>query len=180
MAGETNKQEALNQLMGYLISHDEIRRAWIQFLITVEAGVVLGLWALVSFGKELPGFLAIGGCWAIVGFGIGTAQHMMAIIARVHAWSNWYQNRAAKLANELGLDIFPNQCQLDVKVTVDEHATGHVHQILHLWKCLFFIVLIASSSFVTAWKLVELRDQDAKPTAANSTATALPPGQIAK
>ena len=149
--GKDAQREALPEMMRLVTHHDEIRKEWMRFLITIEGGVVIAIWALITFSKDIPGWLVTLGCSMVGAFGVITAESLLKVIDRIQAWRNYYQRAAGQIAGRLGLEIYPDQ-EKGTKDVLNRPGGGNVQEILERWKWGFYVVLLGGVLCVAVWR----------------------------
>ena|SRR6266571_4293134 len=86
MSNDENATDWAAHLVELIINQDEIAQGWIKFLITIEAGLAVGLGFVLKIGGEKPGLLEQRFApWAmglIPFFGIAAALILCSIILR--------------------------------------------------------------------------------------------------
>ncbi len=99
-------RETFHELMKLHVKHDDMVRAWIQFLITIEAALAFALWSVLTFGHRSPQLSALAAA-LITAIAIATAISLTCIIHRTRRWEKWFGRRACDLQRRIGVEIYP-------------------------------------------------------------------------
>ena len=106
--------EAARHLVSLITNQDQVTKTWVQFLITVEAGLVVAFAFLMkSEGNgPFPDWFIQTGSSLIPAAGILFAIVLTLIIIRERQWQSWYVQRFTSLPNLSLSEIFPVEGQL--------------------------------------------------------------------
>ncbi len=88
---------------------DDDVRAWLKFIITIEAGLGIALWSVIAYGdqKMVAGYFkaVVVGLVSLVA--VFTPICMFAIIHRARQWQLWYFDCAIEIQRQLKIKVFP-------------------------------------------------------------------------
>lgn len=101
--GETQESNTIGRyLVDLVMNQDQVSQRWVQFLITIEAGLAVALGFL--WGKEKPNLPGVV-LYLIPPIGIFVAGALTWIVVRERKWQAWYVARFNMLP--WGDKVFP-------------------------------------------------------------------------
>jgi hypothetical protein len=107
----TTDNETPKLLIDLIINQDQVTQKWIEFLIAIQAGLVVVLGFLIrptsptQPGQVSPPHATL---YVIPAIGILIAAAIAWIVYRERKWTGWYVNRFNKLS-DLTDKVFPSQ-----------------------------------------------------------------------
>jgi hypothetical protein len=119
----STENETPKFLIDLIINQDQVTQKWVEFLIAIQAGLVVVLGFLIRPadtphpGQQSPPHAAL---YVISGMGILIAVAIAWIVFRERKWTAWYVNRFNKLP-QLTDKVFPSRSDnKKYKTTSDE------------------------------------------------------------
>jgi hypothetical protein len=144
---KSSVKEGSRHLIDLIIHQDQFAVRWVQFLVTVEAGLAVGLAFVVRPGeKPLPVWYTQWAQFVIPVFGILVAWGLTAIVIRERKWTSYYVQRYRDLR---GLpDIFDKE--EGASGSVKDQKIGFVGKAI-----VVFAIIVTIAWFTTFWRLAQ-------------------------
>ena|SRR5271157_1752290 len=143
-ANDANKSDLGKYLIDLIANQDHVGLKWLQFLITIEAGLVVAFGFLVkpsdTARQLLPRFMVY--VIPVVGFAVALA--LTWIVIRERKWQAWYVGRFNALP-EYKDKVFPSDKSSGN--TVSAQPLGRISQIVI---CLGVLIMLAWI-FILGW-----------------------------
>jgi hypothetical protein len=129
----STEHETPKFLIDLIINQDQVTQKWVEFLIVIQAGLVVMLGFLVRptdtptvAGQKLPPHAAL---YAIPVLGILVALAIGWIVIRERKWTSWYISRFNDLPGFSG-EVFPDKRNNSSKNSVKAHGIGGTGRIV--------------------------------------------------
>jgi hypothetical protein len=127
-----NQNEKQRLLVDLIINQDQVTQKWVEFLIAIQAGLVVVLGFLIRPTDTAQTGQAVvphAGLYIIPVMGILTGCAIAWIVCRERKWTAWYVSRFNAL-DKLGEQVFPRHGCLGDEKEFDALPSGRTSKVI--------------------------------------------------